>query len=69
MKIDVEALKMVMEKEKIRNSSQLAKRLGLSRSTTCRILKGERQKPSPEFLEGIKRGFPNYPLDHFLLCS
>lgn len=69
MKINVTALKAVMEKENIPNSSQLAKRLGLSRSTTYRILKGERKEPSAEFLEAIKKEFPEYPLDFFLLCS
>ena len=69
MKIDVNALKIVMEKENIKNASQLAKRMRLSRSATHRILKGERTNPSPEFLEGVKLGFPTYPLDYFLLCS
>ena len=69
MKIDVNALKVVMEKENIKNATQLAKRMGLSRSSTHRILKGERTSPSPEFLEGVKAGFPAYPLDYFLSCT
>jgi transcriptional regulator with XRE-family HTH domain len=69
MKIDVEALRVVMEKENIKNASQLAKRMDVSRSMAWRILNGQRTDPSPKFLEGVKKCFPNYPLDYFLLCS
>lgn len=68
-KINIIALKEVMEREGIGTTSQLAQKININRTTAWRILAGKRTKPSPEFLEGVKKGFPTYPLDYFLSCS
>ncbi len=46
------------------SQADLSRRLGVSRASVSRILRGKR-KPGSDFIAALKTAFPNTPLDYF----
>ena len=65
--LNVQKIKDLMKSEGL-NQTQLAHRLGVSKSYVSRILRGQRM-PSFFFIAQLKQAFPEYGLNTFFISQ
>lgn len=68
MMLNVEAINRLKKELNLRSYASLAKRIGISRATLWRYIKGKRQ-PSPKFIDGFKAAFPDRSLENYLIFT
>ncbi len=64
MKLDLNSIERIMEKEGIKTQAGLAKMLGVNRSTMSRAMAGGRV--GGRLLSAFKETFPEYSIDYLL---